>query len=156
MEAEHEELAANPLFSELLKQTKLLARVVQDKALVCVPSSESLKLCQLTSDFLCTHILVADASMPDAYFTLNGKRVTFKPSDGVASPGRVVCGEGFARPRTVMIIYEELFYDDDFNTIKMSERESERLRYVARVSEVFPDSFACAVCPASCVCAVCD
>ena len=79
---------------------------------MCVPSAESLKLCKLTSEFLATHILVASAHFADTFSTLSGRTVTF-------SGGRVVCKAGFPRPRTVMVVYEETYYDDDFNSIRV-------------------------------------
>ena len=111
MEAEHEELSTNPFFVALLKHQDLVQHIAKEQAMVCVPSSDSLKLCKLTVDFLSTHILLATEEA-DSYQTRNGKTVLF-------SAGRVVCQTGFPRPRTVMVIYEELYYDEDFNTIKI-------------------------------------
>lgn len=111
MESELDELSSNPFFIALQSQTALMAEVARDGSLVCVPAAESLKLCKLTGDFLATHILTASSHFADTYTTRNGKTCTLKD-------GRIVCRAGFPRPRTVMVVYEETFYDDEFNSVR--------------------------------------
>lgn len=64
-QSEHEELAANPLFSALQSREPLMRDIAANGSLVCVPASESLKLCKLTSDFIDTHILTASPHFAD-------------------------------------------------------------------------------------------
>jgi len=125
MDSEVDDLSSNPFFLAFQRNQQLVATCAAKEALICVPSAESLKLCKLTVEFLSTHILISASSSTEdddgnngstrdggSFTTLNGKVASLKD-------GRIICGTGFPRPRTVMVVYEEDYYDDDMRKLRI-------------------------------------
>ena len=81
--------------------------------IVAVPPAASLSVAgRPPLSLLESHVLRKSPYYQDQYVTLNGKAV-------VLSHASLQCKSGFAEPRTVHVLREETYYDDDFHSFQV-------------------------------------
>lgn len=106
-----EDLNDNPLFQFFLS-SQHYANAARENYLILVPTTPSITLIKPNKDFLETHILKKSPYYQDQYVTLNGKSV-------VLADSQLTCKLGFAKPRTVAVTSEELYYDDNYSSFSV-------------------------------------
>lgn len=115
-DVEQEDLFINPFFSALRKRhPSLYAEAEQNCYLICVPQAPSIVGMDLTQQFIEMHIM-----RPSPYF--QGMYYSFNDSDKeIEIEGdKVLTRNGFqATNRSIRILFEELFYNKQYNSFRV-------------------------------------
>ena len=127
-----DDLQENPLF-QMFQNSEHFSNAADGKYVVVVPSKGALEMIKLNREFLLTHILKPSPFFVKEYVTLTDSIVAFEDSKLVIRNTVV--------PRTVKILCEELYYDDNFNSFKILKVQ---LPLIGRVSRAYHDSLTAA------------
>jgi hypothetical protein len=104
-----EDLQTNPLF-QLFQRSEYWAKAAASNYMVVVPAKGSLSQIRLNREFLLTHILQPSVFGEREFTNLNGTVVNFEEKNLIF----------LGNPRrTVRVIQEELYYDDNYNSFKV-------------------------------------
>ncbi|KAL6046849.1 Ankyrin repeat domain-containing protein 27 [Balamuthia mandrillaris] len=116
---EEEDLTANPFFRFLKrKYARYYALVERNCYLLCVPQQVSLRgLNNLDEEFVKTHILKPSPLFKEQYVTLNGKEISLENNS-------LSTKSGFEDQRTVRILFEEMFYNNQSQSFQVLCLES--------------------------------
>lgn len=110
---EQEEIQANPFFTILKSlHTSLYKEASTNKYTICVPQGSSLGAVQMNEEFCRVHILHNSKYFKSEYNTLMGQCVELKDR-------RLVTKTGFDEPRTVNILFEELHYNENYESFSV-------------------------------------
>ena len=107
-----EELSDSPLFSLFLSSPHY-AVAASSSLIVAVPPTASLSsIGRVSVSLLESHVLRKSPYYQDQLLTLNGKAVGL-------SHASLICKTGFSEPRTVRVLRESMYYDDDFHSFQV-------------------------------------
>eukprot|EP00743_Colponemidia_sp_Colp-15_P009505 GILK01010393.1.p1 GENE.GILK01010393.1~~GILK01010393.1.p1 ORF type:complete len:582 (-),score=103.01 GILK01010393.1:127-1824(-) len=111
--AEDEDLQLNEFLSTLKTRfSSIYNTATTNRWVICCPTNRALRGIVVTQAIVQTHVLQPSPYIHGHFLTLSGKGVEIKNN-------LLQTTNGFAQPRTVRIICEELFYNEDGNCFRV-------------------------------------
>ena len=116
-----DDLQTNPFFLAFQRSPHFAAAAASKYVVIC-PAAGALSLIKVNDSFLSAHLLVASDFFDREYRSLNGVVCTFEGQRIAVRAGNLTSA------RTLKVVQEELYYDDDFNSFALFSRNKSYAR----------------------------